>query len=131
MSAPISGAVSASSVPAITRSRPRRSGVERAALERVVGLRRVALGDRARALELLGAPALGRVRGLGRRRRRAQAHASRRGPEHEVDEHAADRGASSAGGPSRLTSSIARGSVSGRSRPSRISASSTPPSRPP
>ena len=103
--------------------------VERAVLVGMVRLGGPALGDRLRALELLGAAPLRGVRGLrGRRGRpRPQHHAA---PRTRSTSSCGSRRSTRAG-PSRLTSSIARGSVSGRSRPSRISASSTPPRRPP
>src|SRR3954467_7619350 len=105
--------------------------VERAVLVGMEGLRGVALGDRLRARELLRPPALGRVGRLRRRRaRRAQAQHHRTAPSMRSTRSCGSRRWITPA-PSRLTSSIARGSDSGRSRPSRISASSTPPSRPP
>jgi len=101
-----------------------------AVLVGMVRLRRVALRDRARALELLRAPALGWVRGLRRRRRHAQAQHHPAAPSIRSTSTCGSRRVTVAP-PLRLTSSIARGSDSGRSMPSRISASSTPPSRPP
>ena len=113
MSAATSGAVSTSSVPAITTSSARSSASSAAVLEGVVRL-----GGRsarrspacARAARRGAAP-----RGGGLRAVAATASAASRRAQDEVDEQLRIAALGRAG-PSRLTSSIARGSVSGRSR---------------
>ena len=116
MSAPSSGAVAASSVAGDHEVERAQERVERAALVRVVGLRGVALGDRVRARELLGAAALGRVRGLGRGRGRAQAQHHAAAPRTRSTSTCGSRRVRPRRA-ARLTSSIARGSDSGRRRP--------------